>query len=145
MLTTGCLKSIINNNYNSDESIMQILDIQLINDDDYERYCLDVSDGYNSHSFVMLASELNDMVLTGILDKYAIVWITKHTVNKYSPTFRKIKTQVVVLVDLVVLVCGVRVGSKISDPKPIINSEKISDPLIKQQENCLLQCFDYYY
>lgn len=144
MLTTDYWAFIMNN-HNINESVMQVLDIQMISHNDNERYRLHLSDGCNSYSFVMLASQLNDMVLTSILSKFAIVWVTEFIISELTPGFSEKSTKIVVLVDLVVLVSGALVGSIIGDPKPIINSENLSDPLAIQIENILLQLFDIFH
>lgn len=146
MLSTGCWQSIMNNEYVK-ESIMQVLSFQMISSGDNEKYRLHLSDGQNSYSFVMLSSQLNDMVITGILSKFAIVWITEYTISKLTNSSIDRSTPVVIIVDLIVLVSGVLVGFKIGNPTSVINSEietSIFDPFTILNENYLLQCFDIF-
>lgn len=149
MITTGSWKSMMNNK-DIYESIMQVLNIEKINNtylgETKERYRLLLSDGDNSYSFVMLASQLNHMVVTSSLNKFDIIWITDNIISNFSRS--KISTKVMVVVDLVVLVSGFLVGSKIGDPKPIFNSENEinnSDPSAFLNDNHILSiCFDMF-
>lgn len=144
MLTTGSWKSIMNNE-DINKSIMQVLSIKMITDCwGKERYCLLFSDCDNSYSFVMLAFQLNNLVITGILSNFAIVWITEHIISKFSPF--GISAIVMIVFKLVVLVSGVFVDLKIGNPKPIINSKNeiytLNSSAIINENHLLSKCFD---
>lgn len=147
MLTTGSLKSMMNNE-DINESIMQVLNIEKVDKNCWnkDRYRLLLSDGENSYSFFMLASQLNDMINSSALLKFDIIWITDHIISILSRSGTN--TKVMIIVDLVVLVSGKLVRFKIGDPKPIINSENeidSSDPSTILVDNQILsKCFDMF-
>lgn len=146
MLTTGSWKSIMNDE-NIDGSIMQVLNIEMLtNCWGNERYRLLLSDGHNLYSYVMLASKLNNEVLTGKLGKFSIICIMKFVLSELSRS--ETSTKVMIIDDLNVLVSGVLVGLKIGNPKSIINSGyeiDTSDPsVILKENNVLSKSFDIF-
>lgn len=146
ILTAGSWKSMMNNE-NINESIMQVLNIEMLtNCWGYERFRLLLSDGYNSYSYVMLASKLNNKVLTGKLVKFSIIWITDYIFSELCSS--ETSTKVMIIKDLNVLVSGVLVGLKIGNPKPIINSSNeidTADPsAILKENNVLSKSFDIF-
>lgn len=121
MLTKGALKSIMNNEDVKDP-VMQVLGVRKIAAAGAnERYRLLISDGLNLNSFAMLATQLNDMVSSGELTEFAILKIKRHIISNLTDRSKGSK-QVMILIDLVVLKSGEIVGSKIGDPKPIVDN-----------------------
>lgn len=121
MLTKGALKSIMNNEDVKDP-IMQVLGVRKITAAGAnERYRLLISDGHNLNSFAMLATQLNGMVSSGEINEFAILKIKRHIISSLTDRSKGSK-QVMILIDLAVMVPGDVVGSKIGDPKPIIDN-----------------------
>lgn len=121
MLTKGALKSIMNNEEVKDP-VMQVLGVRKIAAAGAnERYRLLISDGHNLNSFAMLATQLNDMVSSGELTEFAILKIKRHIISNLTDRSKGSK-QVMILIDLVVLKSGEIVGSKIGDPKPLVDN-----------------------
>ncbi|XP_060839354.1 replication protein A 70 kDa DNA-binding subunit [Rhopalosiphum padi] len=127
MLTKGALKSIMNNEDVKDP-VMQVLGVRKITAAGAnERYRLLISDGHNLNSFAMLATQLNGMVTSGELNEFSILQIKRHIISNLTDRSKGSK-QVMILIDLAVMVPGDLVGSKIGDPKPIIdNSGQVVD------------------
>lgn len=121
MLTKGALKSIMNNEEVKDP-VMQVLGVRKITASGAaERYRLLISDGHNLNSFAMLATQLNSMISSGELSEFAILKIKRHIISNLTDRSKGSK-QVMILIDLVVMIPGDVVGSKIGDPKPIIDN-----------------------
>jgi len=121
MLTKGALKSIMNNEDVKDP-VMQVLGVRKITAAGAnERYRLLISDGHNLNSFAMLATQLNGMVSSGEINEFSILKIKRHIISSLTDRSKGSK-QVMILIDLAVMVPGDMVGSKIGDPKPIIDN-----------------------
>ncbi|KAL5243701.1 hypothetical protein ACI65C_011111 [Semiaphis heraclei] len=121
MLTKGALKSIMNNEDVKDP-VMQVLGVRKITAAGAnERYRLLISDGHNLNSFAMLATQLNGMVSSGEINEFSILKIKRHIISSLTDRSKGSK-QVMILIDLAVMVAGDVVGSKIGDPKPIIDN-----------------------
>jgi len=121
MLTKGALKSIMNNEDVKDP-VMQVLGVRKITAAGAnERYRLLISDGHNLNSFAMLATQLNGMVSSGEINEFSILKIKRHIISSLTDRSKGSK-QVMILIDLAVMVTGDVVGSKIGDPKPIIDN-----------------------
>ncbi|XP_060861000.1 replication protein A 70 kDa DNA-binding subunit-like [Metopolophium dirhodum] len=121
MLTKGALKSIMNNEDVKDP-VMQVLGVRKITAAGAnERYRLLISDGHNLNSFAMLATQLNGMVSSGEINEFSILQIKRHIISNLTDRSKGSK-QVMILIDLAVMVPGDVVGSKIGDPKPIIDN-----------------------
>lgn len=121
MLTKGALKSIMNNEDVKDP-VMQVLGVRKITAAGAnERYRLLISDGHNLNSFAMLATQLNGMVSSGEINEFSILKIKRHIISSLTDRSKGSK-QVMILIDLEVMVPGDVVGSKIGDPKPIIDN-----------------------
>jgi len=121
MLTKGALKSIMNNEDVKDP-VMQVLGVRKITAAGAnERYRLLISDGHNLNSFAMLATQLNGMVSSGEINEFSILRIKRHIISSLTDRSKGSK-QVMILIDLAVMVPGDVVGSKIGDPKPIIDN-----------------------
>ncbi|XP_023218106.1 replication protein A 70 kDa DNA-binding subunit-like [Centruroides sculpturatus] len=73
-----------------------------------ERYRLLVHDGCISHPFAMLATQLNDKIVKGELERYTVIRLDKYLCNQVQPD-----KKVLILLEITVLVPGVDVGEKI--------------------------------
>lgn len=118
LLTKGALNAIMNDEEIRDP-VMQVLGVRKITAAGAnERYRLLISDGQNLNSFAMLATQLNSMVTAGELTEFAIIKIKRHIISNLTDRNKGSK-QVMILIDLVVMISGDVVGSKIGDPKSI--------------------------
>lgn len=123
MLTKGALKCIMNNEEVKDP-VMQVLGVRKITATGAnERYRLLVSDGQHINSFAMLATQLNGMVSSGEITEFAILKIKRHIISNLTDRSKGSK-QVMILIDLVVMVPGDVIGSKLGDPKPIADGSE---------------------
>jgi len=77
-----------------------------------ERYRLLLSDGEQTNSSAMLATQLNDKVTSGQLDTNCIIRLDKYICNAIQPDKR-----VLILLEVTVLASGAEVGSKIGNPQ----------------------------
>jgi len=139
MLTKGALKSIMNNEEVKDP-VMQVIGVRKITaSGTNERYRLLISDGRNFNSFAMLATQLNGMVSSGELTEFSILLIKRHIISNLTDRSKGSK-QVMILIDLVVLVPGDVVGSKIGDPTSIVdNSGQVIENSISSSVNTTAQ------
>ena len=78
-----------------------------------ERYRLLISDGRNSNSYGMLATQLNHLLHQEKLQEFAIIRVNKHQCNDMQGK------KVIILLELDVLQPGSDVGHKIGDPVSI--------------------------
>lgn len=70
-----------------DKPIMQVLGSKKIQGSGAnERFRLLVSDGKHSHSFAMLATQLNDKLITGELSDYSVVQIDRFVTSLLKNT-----------------------------------------------------------
>jgi len=139
MLTKGALKSIMNNEEVKDP-VMQVIGVRKITaSGTNERYRLLISDGRNFNSFAMLATQLNGMVSSGELTEFSILLIKRHIISNLTDRSKGSK-QVMILIDLVVLVPGHVVGSKIGDPTSIVdNSGQVIENSMSTSVNTMAQ------
>ena len=72
-----------------------------------------ISDGANSNSYGMLATQLNSYVHDGKLTEYSIFKVKKHQCNNMQGK------KVIIVLDLEVLQEGSEVGAKLGSPTPI--------------------------
>lgn len=123
MLTSGALKSIMNNEEVKDP-VIQVLGVRKITaTGSNERYRLLISDGKNINSFAMLATQLNTMVSSGEITEFSILKIKRHIISNLTDRSKGSK-QVMVIIDLAVMVPGNLVSSKIGDPQPIVDGSE---------------------
>ncbi|VVC40623.1 Replication factor-A protein 1, N-terminal,Nucleic acid-binding, OB-fold [Cinara cedri] len=121
LLTKGALRAIMNNE-EVNKPVFQVLGIRKITDAGVNsKHRLLISDGQNLNSFAMLVTQLNSMILSGELTEFSIVKIKDHIISNLTYHSEGNK-QVIILIDLVVIVPGNVVLSKIGDPKPIVNN-----------------------
>lgn len=123
ILTKGCLKSMIKNEEVS-YPIMQVLGVRKITAPGREeRYRLLISDSENVYSYVMLATQLNNMITSDELTIFAILRIKHHLNSTLADCPEGI--QVLIIMDFDVLVPGNNL-KKIGNPIPIIpNLDKL--------------------
>nr|CAD7409853.1 unnamed protein product [Timema poppensis] len=84
-----------------------------------ERYRLLLSDGRHLNSFAMLATQLNEKVISGELSDYTVVQINRHITSMINNSGKGEK-RVMIILDLNVLAPGSQVGQKIGQPVPYI-------------------------
>ncbi|XP_072930911.1 replication protein A 70 kDa DNA-binding subunit-like [Epargyreus clarus] len=114
-LSEGSLDVIMNGG-DYDKPILQLLANKKIQGSEgIEKYRLLLSDGKHSHSLVMLASHLNDKIITGELCDNAVVQINRF-VTKLLNIVGKGERRIMVILDVTVLAPGAEVGKKLGNP-----------------------------
>lgn len=115
-LSEGSLEIIMNGGH-YDNPVMQVLGTKKIQGSGAnERFRLLVSDGNYSHSFAMLATQLNDKVITGELSDYSIIKIDRF-VTSVLKTNEKGEKRVMIILDFTILTPGSQVGKKLGNPQ----------------------------
>ncbi|CAH2228915.1 jg1374 [Pararge aegeria aegeria] len=100
-----------------DKPIMQVLGSKKIQGSGAnERFRLLVSDGKHSHSFAMLATQLNDILISGQLSDYSVVQINKFVTSVLKNTGKGEK-RVMIILDVTIISPGTEVGKKLGDPQ----------------------------
>ncbi|XP_049873501.1 replication protein A 70 kDa DNA-binding subunit [Pectinophora gossypiella] len=114
-LSEGSLEIIMNGGH-YDKPVMQVLGSKKIQGSGAnERFRLLVSDGKHSHSFAMLATQLNDKLITGELSDYSVVQIDRFVTSLLKNTGKGEK-RVMIILDITILASGAAVGKKIGNP-----------------------------
>ncbi|CAG4956129.1 unnamed protein product [Colias eurytheme] len=114
-LSEGSLEIIMNGG-NYDKPIMQVLGSKKIQGSGAnERFRLLVSDGKHSHSFAMLATQLNDKLITGELSDYSVVQIDRFVTSLLKNTGKGEK-RVMIILDITIIAPGSEVGQKLGNP-----------------------------
>jgi len=114
-LTGGSIERIMNGD-TVDSPILQVLGQKKIAGNTgsaADRYRLLLSDGVNSHSSAMLATQLNEKVDSGELSQFAIIRLDKYLCNQIQGDRR-----VIIVLDMAVIARGDVVGAKIGAPQP---------------------------
>ncbi|XP_072949136.1 replication protein A 70 kDa DNA-binding subunit [Epargyreus clarus] len=115
-LSEGSLEVIMNGGH-YDKPVMQILGNKKIQGSGAnERFRLLVSDGKHSHSFAMLATQLNDKLITGELSDNSVVQIDRFVTSLLKNVGRGEK-RVMIILDVTVLASGAEVGKKLGNPQ----------------------------
>ncbi|CAK1580169.1 unnamed protein product [Parnassius mnemosyne] len=115
-LSEGSLEIIMNGGH-YDKPIMQVLGSKKIQGSGAnERFRLLVSDGKHSHSFAMLATQLNDKLITGELSDYSVVQIDRFVTSLLKNTGKGEK-RVMIILDLTIVAPGTQVGKKLGNPQ----------------------------
>ncbi|KAL0838920.1 hypothetical protein ABMA28_016932 [Loxostege sticticalis] len=115
-LSEGSLEIIMNGGH-YDKPIMQVLGSKKIQGSGAnERFRLLVSDGKHSHSFAMLATQLNDKLITGELSDYSVVQIDRFVTSLLKNTGKGEK-RVMIILDITILTPGTEVGKRIGNPQ----------------------------
>lgn len=91
--------------------IFQILGFKKIPGAGSDRYRLLISDGATVCPFVMLASQLNNLVPSGQLEKFTVVQVNKYICNTVQPEKR-----VIIFLEVHIIAPGSEVGEKIGNP-----------------------------
>ncbi|XP_015754913.1 PREDICTED: replication protein A 70 kDa DNA-binding subunit-like [Acropora digitifera] len=138
MLTEGAIQDILFKpaEQHPQKPIFQILGIKKIQTKSSDgagndRYRLVVSDGINLYTSAMLATQLNDLVISKHIEAKAVVQLDKYICNIIQET-----RKVLIVLEVSVLKTANEVVGKIGDPKPI-NVE--SKPEQQQQHQNLQQ------
>ncbi|XP_041979266.1 replication protein A 70 kDa DNA-binding subunit [Aricia agestis] len=115
-LSEGSLEVIMNGgDYN--KPVMQVLGSKKIQGSGAnERFRLLVSDGKHSHSFAMLATQLNDKLITGELSDYSVVQIDRFVTSLLKNTGKGEK-RVMIILDITILAPGSEIGKKLGNPQ----------------------------
>ncbi|XP_053609978.1 replication protein A 70 kDa DNA-binding subunit [Plodia interpunctella] len=115
-LSEGSLEIIMTGGH-YDKPIMQVLGSKKIQGSGAnERFRLLVSDGKHSHSFAMLATQLNDKLITGELCDYSVVQIDRFVTSLLKNTGKGEK-RVMIILDVTILAPGQKVGKKLGNPQ----------------------------
>ncbi|XP_063384031.1 replication protein A 70 kDa DNA-binding subunit [Cydia fagiglandana] len=126
-LSQGSLEVIMNGGH-YDKPIMQVLGSKKIQGSGAnERFRLLVSDGKHSHSFAMLATQLNDKLITGELSDYSVVQIDRFVTSLLKNTGKGEK-RVMIILDLTILTPGSQVGKKLGNPQTWTEDSAVSAP-----------------
>lgn len=100
-----------------DRPVMQVLGSKKIQGSGAnERFRLLVSDGKHSHSFAMLATQLNDKLISGELSDYSVVQIDRFVTSLLKNTGKGEK-RVMIILDITILSPGSEVGKKLGNPE----------------------------
>ncbi|CAK1556348.1 unnamed protein product [Leptosia nina] len=114
-LSEGSLEVIMNGGH-YDKPVMQVLGSKKIQGSGAnERFRLLVSDGKHSHSFAMLATQLNDKLITGELSDYSVVQIDRFVTSILKNTGKGEK-RVMIILDITIIAPGTQVGKKLGNP-----------------------------
>ncbi|KAJ2949088.1 hypothetical protein O0L34_g6027 [Tuta absoluta] len=114
-LSEGSLEVIMNGGH-VDKPVMQVLGSKKIQGSGAnERFRLLVSDGKHSHSFAMLATQLNDKLITGELSDYSVVQIDRFVTSLLKNTGKGEK-RVMIILEITILAPGATVGKKLGNP-----------------------------
>ncbi|CAG9786671.1 unnamed protein product [Diatraea saccharalis] len=115
-LSEGSLQTIMNGGH-YEKPVMQVLGSKKIQGSGAnERFRLLVSDGKHSHSFAMLATQLNDKLITGELSDYSVVQIDRFVTSLLKNTGKGEK-RVMIILDITILASGTDVGKKLGNPQ----------------------------
>ncbi|KAG7308878.1 hypothetical protein JYU34_006140 [Plutella xylostella] len=126
-LSEGSLEVIMNGGH-YDKPIMQVLGSKKIQGSGAnERFRLLVSDGKHSHSFAMLATQLNEKLLTGELSDYSVVQIDRFVTSLLKNTGKGEK-RVMIILDITILMPGKDVGKKLGNPQTWTEESAASAP-----------------
>nr|CAD7429216.1 unnamed protein product [Timema monikensis] len=118
-LSEGALETIMRGG-TVENPTMQILGSRKMGGDaTSERYRLLLSDGRHLNSFAMLATQLNEKVISGELSDYTVVQINRHITSMINNSGKGEK-RVMIILDLNVLAPGSQIGQKIGQPVPYI-------------------------
>ncbi|KAI8436718.1 hypothetical protein MSG28_010201 [Choristoneura fumiferana] len=126
-LSQGSLEIIMNGGH-YDKPIMQVLGSKKIQGSGAnERFRLLVSDGKHSHSFAMLATQLNDKLITGELSDYSVVQIDRFVTSLLKNTGKGEK-RVMIILDITIIKPGSEVGKKLGNPQTWTEETAASAP-----------------
>ena len=98
------------------DPILQVLGYKAIPDSDPPRYRLHLSDGQFSTSNTILATNLNHLISDNHMEKYSIVQVSKLVCNRVDTQPSKL---VLILLEVVVLTPGAKVGGRFGNPKKL--------------------------
>ncbi|XP_021943211.1 replication protein A 70 kDa DNA-binding subunit isoform X2 [Folsomia candida] len=104
-----------------DKPIFQILGFKKIaGQGGSDRYRLNISDGTHSHTFAMLATQLNHMIPDGQLDNFCVIRADKIVSNAVS------EKRVLIILELTVLATGTEMKVKIGNPVQFVEGGSAS-------------------
>ncbi|KAJ7377288.1 single-stranded DNA binding [Desmophyllum pertusum] len=134
MLTGGAIQDILSKpvEQHPEKPVFQILGIKKIQTKGSEgagndRYRLVLSDGVNIHTSAMLATQLNDLVISKQIEVKAVIRLDKYICNIIQET-----RKVLIVLEMTVIKPGNEVPGRIGEPKNI-NADSNSDRQQPQQ------------
>jgi len=125
-LSNGALLKICQGAQDVEPPIFQLLQTKKIAGTSTERYRMLISDGANSNSYGMLATQLNGLVHEEKLKEYCIFKVNKYQCNNMQGK------KVIIILDLEVLQEGSEVGEKIGSPIAIAADGTVSAQPVDQ-------------
>ncbi|XP_047503959.1 replication protein A 70 kDa DNA-binding subunit [Pieris napi] len=118
-LSQGSLEVIMQGGH-YDKPIMQVLGSKKIQGQSGsgERFRLLLSDGKHSHSFAILASHLNDKLISGELSDYSVVQIDRFVTSilNNEKSEKSGDRRVMIIVAVTIIASGSEVGKKLGNP-----------------------------
>ena len=111
-LTVGALSKICSGGEVADP-VMQVLGYKKLVGSSQERYRVLLSDGQNSNSFSMLATDLNQMIHNKELEQFTVVKINKFICNQVAGQTKR----VMILLELSVVTSGDQVMTVHESPR----------------------------
>ncbi|CAG4965100.1 unnamed protein product [Parnassius apollo] len=115
-LSEGSLEIIMNGGH-YDKPVMQVLGSKKIQGSGAnEKFRLLISDGKHSHSFAMLATQLNDKLITGELSDYSVVQIDRFVTSVLKNTGKGEK-RVMIILEITIIAPGTEIGKKLGNPQ----------------------------
>lgn len=115
-LTEGSLEVIMSGGH-YEKPIMQVLGSKKIQGTGAnDRFRLLVSDGKHSHSFAMLATQLNDKLITGELSDFSVIQIDRF-ITSVLKNNEKGEKRVMVILNMTIIAPGTEVKTKIGNPQ----------------------------
>lgn len=118
IFTKGTLKCIMNNGIIQDP-VFQVIEIKRLSDPErIDRYILTISDSLNFYQYVVLTTNLNHLISSG-LNKYAIIQLKNYVINIVTEPGTNIKKKVLVILDLIILVLGESVRVLVGEPTAV--------------------------
>lgn len=126
-LTEGSIEAIVAGN-SYDNPVLQVISSKLITSGNgTDRYRLLLSDGRNSYSHTMLATQLNEMMSSGQVDNMSVVRVKQYICNTLHGDRR-----VMILLDIEVLAKGAEVGGRLGNPQPLKPGQATEQPAAPQ-------------
>ncbi|KAL3856901.1 hypothetical protein ACJMK2_011607 [Sinanodonta woodiana] len=119
-LTEGAIESIVKGEV-CEKPILQVISSKKISSQGADRYRLLLSDGRQSYSHAMLATQMNELMETGEMDDLCVVRVLKHLCNTIQQNRR-----VLVLLEVEVIAKGSNVQQRLGNPQPYKPGETTS-------------------
>ncbi|KAK7602162.1 hypothetical protein V9T40_009603 [Parthenolecanium corni] len=116
-LTEGCIAA-ITSGQTIEKPVVQLLNHKKISSNNaQERYRVIISDGIHYNTFAMLATQLNEKIVSGELPDFTIMSLDQYISSELPNGRTNAVRKVLVILSLTIIVNGREVGEKIGDPK----------------------------